>query len=326
MNLKKYYSAKAVGQRLKQMQPLKTTVVDNFFTRKVNHPFDKVGRSDIMKIGAPAPLIARGAGSLAVGGGIISLDDFEPFEIANHEFFTAADINRLKGLDELSIQTRLSNIDDDLRRIARSTTEAISAVSRTGTILWPVALESGGFENYRVKFGDPHEFVPDKLWSDADATIKEIFHDLDKIETTLQEAGYGSNVKHEGGKEVYSTLLAVAEVYGQNPKAKIRVEISKKGIDIGGFLIEKMAETFVHPETNQVTYKVDPKKLLSYCSDASHTLFYCALDDLDAKLQPLPYYSKPITSVDPSGIKIIGRSKPFPVPVVKAICWSTLIG
>ena len=68
MDIRKFYNVQAIAQRLQEMPPLKTTVVDTFFTRKVNHPFDRVGRSDIAAIGAPTPLIARGAPSLALSG------------------------------------------------------------------------------------------------------------------------------------------------------------------------------------------------------------------------------------------------------------------
>ena len=85
-----------------------------------------------------------------------------------------------------------------------------------------------------------------------------------------------------------------------------------------------MTETYIHPQTGAAMPKVAANKIMAFATDAVHTLFYCALDDLDANLQPMPYFSKPIESKDPSGTKIVGRSKPFPVPVVKAICWATV--
>lgn len=325
LNLKKYYSPQAVGQRLVQLAPLKTTVIDTFFSRKVNHPFDKVGRSDIVAIGAPAPLIARGGASVSALHGSLSLDDYEPFEVASHQFFTAADMNRLKVVDDKSIQARLAGVDDNLRRICRTTAEAIASVALTGTIIWPLKLEDGTMDEYEVKFGDTLSYTPSKLWSATDAKVREVFGDLQEMETKVQEGGYGGDVIYWAGKEAYNQLLSLVEVYGENPKAKLRVEVSKEGISIGEFIIKKMVETYIHPRTKVATAKVDPKKIMAFATDAVHTIFYCALDDLDAKLQPLPYFSKPIESKDPSGIKIVGRSKPFPVPVTKAICWATVI-
>lgn len=324
MDIRKYYNVKAIAQRLQQLPPLTSTVVDTFYGRKVNHPFDRVGRSDITAIGAPAPLIARGAPSLPVTGGVLSLDDYEPFEVANHQFFTAADMNRLRHLDELSIEARLAGVDDNLRRICRVTTEAIASVALTGTVIWPVALEGGKFEDYQVQFGSPLAFVPGKLWDAADINVRQVFDHLQEMETLVQESGYGGNVEFWAGKTAYNVLLALVETYGENPKAKLRVEVSSRGISIGEFIIKKMTETYVHPKTGAVTPKVAANKVMAFATDAVHTLFYCALDDLDARLQPMPYFSKPIDTKDPSGVKIVGRSKPFPVPVVKAICWATV--
>lgn len=325
LDLRKYFTPQAVAQRLKQMPPLKTTVVDTFFARKVNHPFDKVGRSDLTGIVATMPLISRGAPSLAVKRGSLSLDDFEPFEVAAHDFFTAADMNRLKNLDEMSIQARLSSVDDNLRRICRATAEGISAKALTGKIQWPVSLDGGATDTYEVNFGATLTFTPATLWSHADANVRMIFNDLQEMETLVEESGYGGQVKYWAGKDVYNALLAITEVYAENPKAKLRVEVSEKGISIGGFLIEKMAESYRDPITGSAVAKVDPKKIMAFATDAVHTLFYCALDDLDGNLAPLPYYSKNLKSADPSGVKIIGRSKPFPAPVVKAICWATVV-
>ncbi len=325
LDLRKYFTPAMVAQRLKQMQPLKTTVVDTFFTRKVNHPFDKVGRSDLSGILSTMPLINRGAPSLAVRRGVLSLDDYEPFEVAPHDFFTAADMNRLKNLDEMSIEARLLSVDDNLRRVCRATAEGISAKALTGTIQWPVALENGATDTYQVSFGSTLSFTPSLLWDHADAKVRQVFSDLQEMETKIEEAGYGGQVKFWAGKDVYTQLLALTEVYGENPKAKLRIEVSDKGISIGGFLIEKMAETYTDPVTGVATPKVAVNKIMAFATDAVHTLFYCALDDLDGNLSPMPYFSKNVKSADPSGVKIIGRSKPFPAPVVQAICWATVV-
>jgi hypothetical protein len=325
INLRSYFTPAMVVQRLKQLQPLNTTVVDTFYARKVNHPFDKVGRSDLASIVSTIPLINRGAPSIAVKRGALTLDDYEPFEVAPHDFFTAADLNRLKNLDDKSIQARLSAVDDNLRRICRGTAEAIASKSLTGTITWPVALESGQTDTYSLNFGSTLTFTPDVLWDNADAKVRQVFSDLKKMRTLIRNKGYGDKVKFWAGEDVYSQLLALVETYGENPKAKLRVEVAEAGITIGGFVIEEMAETYVDPLTGTATYKVDPKKIMAFATDAVHTLFYCALDDIDSNLAALPYYSKPVKSEDPSGVKIIGRSKPLPAPVVGAICWATVI-
>lgn len=323
-NLKSFFHPDTLVQRLKAMAPLKTTIIDTFFARKVNHPFAVVGRDDITSNGLPAPLIMRGAPSRALEGGPLSLADYEPFECSNHRNFTAADVNNLRLLTREGVEARLASIDDQLRRVCRATAEGIAATALTGTISWPVALEGGGSDTYEVSFGSPLSHTPDKLWSEADATVKHVFEDLQEMETAIQEAGYGGDVEYWAGKTAWGLLLSLAETYLNNPKGKIEVAITGEGIRVGGFTIRKMAETYVHPTTGTATAKVDAKSIMAFATDAVHTLFYCALDDLDGNLQPLPYFSKPVQTADPSGVRIIGKSKPFPAPVPKAICWATV--
>lgn len=322
--LRGFYTPEIVALRLRGLAPLKTTVVDAFFKRKVNHPFAKVGKDDIADIGAAAPLIMRGAPSLALAHGPISVDDYEPYEAAYHKFFTAADMNNLQLLDKSGIEARLAGVDDSLRRTCRATAEGIASTSLTGTITWPIKLEGGGFDTYTVTFGSPLSFTPDKLWDAADATMRHIFNDLQEMETKVQESGYGGEVEFWAGKKAYGLLLALAETYSNNPKAKLLVDVSDKGVSVGGYLVKKMAERYVNPQTGTTVAKVPDHKIMAFASDSAHTLFYCAIDDLDGRLAPLPYYSKPVDTKDPSGVKIIGRSKPFPVPIVKAICWASV--
>lgn len=323
--LRGYYNRDAVVQRLKGLPPLKTTVVDTVFSRKVNHPFPKVGQSDMTDIGVAAPLIMRGAPSMGLTRQPTTLAEYEPVEAAYHDIFTASDLLNLRQLTGENMNARLAGVDDRLRRTCRATAEGVASTALTGVISWPVEIAHGQLETYQVDFGSTLSHAPAKNWNAVDATMKNVFDDLQDMETAIQEEGYGGEVTFWAGREAYSTLLALAETYQVNPKAKLRVDVSKDGIDVGGFLVKKMAETYHNPATGGTTAKVPTNKIMGWATDAPHTLYYCALDDLDGQLQALPYFSKPIKLDDPSGVKIVGRSKPFPVPVVKAICWATVI-
>jgi len=324
LDLRPYFTPQAVVQRLKSLPPLQSAVVDRVFKRKINHPLALVGRQDITDLALPAPLILRGGPSLPTGGGPVSLAAYEPYEVAQHDRLDAADLNNLQVLGAESIEARLAGIDDRLRRICRATTEGLAATALTGTVRWPVAVEGGGYETYTVQFGETLAYTPDVLWSAAEATLRKVYFHLQDMETLVTEAGYGGKVTFWAGKFAFVALLALADVYTEDKRAKLKVEVGEGYVIVGGYKIEKMVERYRNPETGAMTAKVDDHKIMAWAEDAVHTLFYCALDDLDAKLRPLPYYSKPIRQDDPSGVKIVGRSKPFPVPVPQAICWATV--
>lgn len=67
---------------------------------------------------------------------------------------------------------------------------------------------------------------------------------------------------------------------------------------------------------------VDDDKMVMIDLDAGHNLYYAALDDLDAGLQALPFFSKVKKVDDPSGADVYTMSKPLPAVIVDAICWA----
>ena len=58
---------------------------------------------------------------------------------------------------------------------------------------------------------------------------------------------------------------------------------------------------------------------MSIARDDSFGLFYCALDSLDANFASLPFYVNAVKLDDPEGVKLVGQSRPMPVPNVDAI-------
>ncbi len=324
MDLKQYFTAEAVALRLKSLPELKTTVIDEFFTRKVNHPFDKVGKSDITSLGTPAPLIMRGAASLPVDHEKISVADYEPYEIANHDYLSAADMNALQHLEKMSVQARLAGIDDTLRRICRATAEGIAAKALTGKITWPVATGSG-LATYEVDFGKTLTKDPAKKWDTKGLTLREVHNDLRVMQRNVHASGYGGKVKFWAGDSAFDALVELADGWLASGGRGMAVESKENALLVGSFEVRNISETYIDPETKKAVAKVDANSVMAFASDAVHTLFYCAIDDFKGQLKPLPYFSKPVEMSDPSGVKVIGRSKPFPVPVVKAVCWGKVL-
>ncbi|WP_029896821.1 major capsid protein [Desulfohalovibrio reitneri] len=323
-DLRQFYTPAAVAARLKSLPKLKTSILDLVYQIRRRHPFAMVAAEDITELGVAQPLVMRGAPSLRMGGSPTAVGMYEPYEVSLHRDLTAAAMNDLKQLGRDGIQTHLANLDDSMRRASRATAEGIAATSLTGTISWPVQNESGSFQTYEVQFGSPHSHTPSTLWDAAEAKIRQVFADLQAMETLITDSGYASTVVFLAGSSAYTALLALSEAYAENPRAKLRVDVSEEGISIGGYLVKRMSEKYRNPQTGVSTPKVPSTKICAVGTDAPFSLFYCAIDDLDGKLQPLPYFSKPVKLADPSVHRIIGKSKPFPVPVVKAICWATV--
>ena len=103
------------------------------------------------------------------------------------------------------------------------------------------------------------------------------------------------------------------------------MELTEEGINIGGYLIKRRAEQYRNPQTKVMTPVVPVKEMMMIATDAGHKMPYCAVDDLDANLQAMPLFVKPVEIKDPSGYKLVCESKPFPIPNVKGICKAQVV-
>jgi hypothetical protein len=316
------FTKEALIRNLKQLPVLKTPVMDTIFVNRPQLGLAVVGSDMISEVARELPVVQRGGASISAGPESGTTRFYEPLPIRPYKMVTGADLNNLKALGSQSRQAWAAQKIDYLRRACRKTAEAMCAVSLSGTLTWPVKLEAGGWETWTISFGSPLSVTPGKLWSDNDAKLTTVFVTLQAMEEKLQEKGYGGTVEIWAGKTAYEALFAIAEA--STTTAKIRVELTEQGINIGGYLVKRRSETYRNPQTGSSVSIQGTKTVRMISTDAEHTMPYCALDDLDANLQPLPFFTKPIVLKDPSGYKIVGESKPFPIPNMDGVCEATV--
>lgn len=323
LNIRNLFNPDTVARYLKALPVLKTPVMDTIFAHRPQHPLAMIGADMLTPVVHALPMVRRGAPSIPATreSGVTAF--YEPFPVRPNSQVSGVDLNNLKLLGQSSREAWAQGKTDLLRRGVRLTTEALCAQALDGKILWPVQLEGGGFENYEVDFGAVLSVVPDVLWSAVGAKIKDVFDTLTAMEEKLQEQGYGGTVEIWAGKTAYGQLFSLIEEHKST--AKIRVELTDQGINIGGYLIKRRSELYRNPQTKVMTAVVGAKDLKMIATDAGHFAPYCALDDLDGNLQPMPMLVKPILTADPSGYKLVAEAKPFPIPNVKGICKAAVV-
>lgn len=326
-DLRSYFTMAMINRYLKELQPLKTPVIDTVFTNRPLQPLPVIAADLLTPVLHEMPLVRRGGRSIPVGSESGSIAAYEPFPLRPDKFVKASDINNLKLMGQSSIELWARNWVDYLRRIVRKTTEAMAAVSLSGTLAWPVKLEGGGFENYSVVFGSTLSVTPTTLWSASGAKIKDVFKTLTEMHEAVQEYGYGSQIEFWCASDAFLTLFSLAEAVTTTVTKSFGVDIKvdAAGITIGDYLIKRRAEKYRHPQTGVMTPIVPAKTLRLVALDAGHFMPYAAVDDLDANLQATPFFTKPIKMDNPSGYQIVGESKPFPVPNVHGICDAVVI-
>ncbi len=317
------FSKEAIIRYLTALPILKTPVMDVIFTQRPQHPLPILGVDDVTLTAHPLPVIRRGAPSISAVSESGSIVTYEPMPVRVHKSVTGADLNNLQILRGDGLEAWAREKTDLLRRACRLTTEAMCALALTGTVQWPMQLEKGGWETYEIEYGDPLSVTPGTLWDATGVKLRAVFELLTAMQELIQDNGYGGQIVIWAGKAAYNALFAIAEA--SITTARMQVEITQKGINVGGYLVERRSERNRNPQTGAMVPVVADDDVVMVALDAGHKLPYCALDDLDAKLQPLPFFVKPLKTDDPSGYKLVAESKPFPVVNVKGICTSAVL-
>lgn len=322
MDLRGLFTPQAVAQRLKTMPILKTPVMDEIFVDRPLNPFSLVAVEDVTVVIKAMPVTRRGAASIPATSEATVYAFIEPLPVNIHNKVTAKELNDLKLLSAISQETWAAKKTDHLRRASRMTTEGIAVQALSGAISWPCQVSPGVFENYTISYGSPLSLTPAVLWDAQGCLLADVFATLQGMEELLNAQGYGDLV-YWAGKSAYNALFKLAEA--SKTTAKIRVELTDQGINIGGYLVKRRAETYVNPQTGAAVPYIADKAIKAVAKDAGAKIIYSAIDDLDANLLPMPFFTKPVKTEDPSGYTIIGQSKPLPVANPKGICDATVV-
>lgn len=322
INLRKYFTPSAIAKTLASLPPLNTPVMDLIYPEsvRVNHPLPVIGIDEISAAIKNVPVVKRGTPAVPIEGESVSITYIEAQPVETELFIDAASLNNLKLLREEGVQQYIDNRIDRMRRAIRKTSEALSAQSLTGAISYPMKTKTG-WDTYNISFGSTLEFIPAKTWDQA--TLEEILKDLIDISTLIIEQGFGSRVEFLVGRDVYSRVASLV-LNIQNSSA-VTARITPDGIQVASFTLRLFNGTYVNPQTGETIPVVAPNKVCAVAVDAPFAFYYLAIDDLEAGLLPMPFYASVERKKNPSGVEIIGKSKPLPVPVPKAICWASTL-
>jgi hypothetical protein len=325
--IRNLFSREAIIRYLQILGPqFPTVVMDTVFKDRPQQPGPLIG-SDIIRQSVKAmPLARRGSRSINMSGATGTTEFYEPLPIHPDIAVTGAELNNLRmymqnGPNSKELLTTWAQTKTDvLRRIVRNTTEAMCAVALSGKLVWPVAIEGGGFDTYEVDFGnnlsvDASAF---KYWDDANIKAGDIQGLLIAISVLFQENGTGQQKIYWAGKDAFLALFAVvSKIY---TTSKLPMNITETAIDFNGTKIELRSEKYWDPK-DKVFKDIVPTNMLRVIDTAAgHRMPYAAVDDLDANLQPMPFFIKPLKTENPSGYSLIAESKPLPVINTLGIC------
>lgn len=276
--------------------------------------------SEIADTVTNVPVVRRGTASLALTDEGTEVKSIEPQGFVMSHFVSAAKLNNFKALGMKSAQQYFDNKNASMMRRVDKGIEAMCAQALTGKVEYPMKVEGGSVEMEVFDFGLPNDHSATIDISDSSTTAGQLFKLLQAMEEKIEEKGYGSNNLTYAGSDAYAHILDIAS---NNNTKNIAISITENEISIGGYKIRRLAGkyTSVSGGSKVQVAKIPSTSLCMVDLDAGHDFYYLSIDDLDAGLKALPFFSKVVKVDDPSGANIIGHSKPVPVPVVGAICW-----
>jgi hypothetical protein len=325
LNLAKYFTLEQNIDRLNRLPEIKTPIMDMVYpeSKRANYPRSIVAIKDLPKEVKNVPVIRRGTQAVPLADKK-GAEGYEPFPIEVSMTLTAADLNDLIAAGfTANAEAEIDQKVDRMRRTTRATTEALAAQSLTGKIQYSVrgALADNS-ELYTADFGTTKTSTAAKKWDNGTVTLADIIKDCLAMGDKVKGNGFGNDLAILVNSAAFN--LIIAQILKQSTTA-LNLSVSKSAIDFPGFTLHRFASTFYDYKAKADVPVIPDGKVCAVALDAPHWLPYCAIDDIDAQLAPLPFFSKAVKIENPSAWELYGKSKPFPVPIVDAICWADIL-
>lgn len=313
--LRRYFTPAEVGRILKTLPPRATPIMDLVYPEKRRK--QKAGAylplSEIKDLTGAVPVVRKGSRSYSVDGTENTATLIEPEAFNPSTFIKASELNSAISLGlESGLEQFVADRIETLRNACRSGTEILAAQSLSGKISYPMASESGVYKNYEVDFGTVEALAAVDFTGKGYGDIRSY---LEEQYVEQQNSGFAGDIRFLVAPDVYAVILNIVTNLKTFPG-----QFTNEGLTLDGkYKLMPMGVTYKKPGSAVASAVIPAKTIQTIDLAADHTLFYCAIDDLDAGLVPMPFFAKTKIEDDPSGIKVIGNSKPLPAPVLSAM-------
>lgn len=315
-DLRKYFRAAAIVDALGRLPELKTPIMDKFFSDVRNVPKPIIGIKDMGLPTGNVPVVRRGSSSIPLAGQDGKLSFVEPQPVNPSDFVSGADLNNLRAMNETSIQQEIDNIIDRLRRASRATAEALAAQALTGKIAYWMRGGPGDLLAYEVDYGTIGTATISTKFDASGAKLSDVIKGISLMLAELKKKSDGNNISILAGMDVFAVLCDLVGAVGNASVASAAAD----GLMIGGGLkIELDASTYKNLQSKAAVPVVPAKSLLIVDKGAGHKMIYAGLDSIESGQTALPFFVTYEETKDPSGIKVIGESKPLPVVNVNGL-------
>lgn len=322
--LKKFFSVDENLKRLENAPIIKSPIMDLVYTEDKRELYQSpiVKKSDLPTAIKNAPVVVRGDSAYELPSIKTTINGYEPFPVDLSKRILASELNDLitnKALENMqedttSINSIYNNQWERMRKTVHATTEALCVQSLKGRIAYPIKETS---DLYEVDFGQTKKITSGIKLNTA--TIGDIIDLCYNLVDSVSVNGYGQKVVLMAGKSVFKQIVKLISSISSNP---LGITIVDGAINFPAFTLVRLGSSYFDHNKKQYTQAIDDNKICAVAVDAPFWLPYCAIDDIEAELQAMPFFATYQLNKNPSSVDILGKSKPFPVPVVECIAWT----
>jgi len=315
--LKKFFTFSMFINAINRLPPLRTFIMDLIYPESVrfNHPKDKLAHADLGLPEKNIPLITRGSSSYPIPLNKTALKLIDPANITPSLILNANEINAMRSLGLEQQQQLVDRNIDKLRKIVRKTTEAMAIQSITGKIAYDIRNADGTMDLYEVDFGTPKSISIPKKWNANGTTVGDITASIGQIVDSLGETSDGTDIVYLCGFDVYSALVAKSAALNNSELIKV----FDTHVQIGTVKFIICSAKYYSYKTKTNVKAIPAKSVVAIAKDDAFSLAYCTLDSFDANFASLAFYISAVKQDDPEAMKLIGQSRPMPIPNVDAI-------
>lgn len=319
IDLKQFFTREKVASTIKRNPPKPQTVSDVFFPRDQRGTWDSpiVPLGEIITEVGVAPVVHRNGEPVVVSGDEENVNFIVPLPIYLETDITAVDLQNLKVWKPEQRQAWADRKIQNLRDRTNATTEVLCAQTVFGgKIDHALQVAGGGFERYTVSFGsNPIQSVAvaaNAKWNHDDATMLTVYTLFSAMTKQLRRTGFSGKAELFSGTDAFAALLALVNKVLVNPSAiSVPVTVGNEEINVGGYVVKQMDESYTDPGTGAVVDKIPPKEIRMVAK--GYTSFhYTGLDDLAADLNAMPLFIDVVEEKRPSRLIITSMTKPLP--------------
>lgn len=282
--------------------------------KTVTSPY--VSARDIEDETGAVPVVARGSKSYSVDGGKQKLSNIEVQPFSLNRLISGAELNSLIAMGDVDgIDAKITEAIENLRDRTVRSTEILVCMSLSGKIAYPIAVEGGASDTYMVELGTLKSIASSSLTDTS--KIGDLQTALEKQFFAQQATGAANDIRFLAGSDVYSMIINIIS----SATGNVPVQWTDYGcILFGKYKIMPVSGTYALPGKTDTKPIVDAKSIQTVDLTNTGKLFYAALDELDARLRPLPFFATYSEEKDLSAIKVRSSSKPLPAfAVTKSI-------